>query len=471
MFDRLNDTIVAISSPAGASPRGVIRLSGPEALRIPESIYIAENELTDMPGHRRCFGRLCLEDEVEVPVEVYLFRSPVSYTRQDVVELHVPGSPPLMAMILEKLIAAGGRLAEPGEFTARAFFNGALDLTRVEGVAAVIHARNDAQLRASEALLHGQLSRRTAELRERLADLLALLEAEIDFAEEPIDFVSPRQVSATVDEIRGAIDALVAEAPSMERLGLLPEVVLVGPPNAGKSTLFNRLTGMDRAIRSATAGTTRDVLAVPVTLPGGEVMLKDCAGLGFAAALGIGGGDELEALAERAALDAVQSADMVIAVLDATDGLPPAIGALMGQLPQRPQLILLNKCDRADESTVDRLTTDAAGYGEVLVVSGLTGQGEPSLRERIDHHIFGVGHSHSAETLALSRRQRNVLHEAAAALGRVVDILADGDAVENHAEILAMEIREAAQALSMLTGEITTDDLLGRIFANFCIGK
>ncbi|GMU22285.1 MAG: tRNA modification GTPase MnmE, partial [Phycisphaerae bacterium] len=266
MFDRTDDTIVAISSPPGISLRGIVRLSGPDALKWGQQLFEAHEgpPLTQSPGHRRHFGRVRLEGSATVPAEAWIFRAPASYTRQDMLELHLPGSPPVLTIIHDALTARGARPAEPGEFTARAYFSGALDLTRVEGVAALIHARNDSQLRASHALLTGTLSRRSIELRDRLADLLSVLEAQIDFVEESIEFVTTGQAGSVVGEVAAELDELLGAADSVERLEALPVVMLVGRPNAGKSTLFNRLTGVDRAIQSATAGTTRDVLSMPL---------------------------------------------------------------------------------------------------------------------------------------------------------------------------------------------------------------
>ncbi|MGB4257335.1 MAG: GTPase, partial [Phycisphaerae bacterium] len=357
MFDRVDDTIVAISSPPGISARGIVRLSGPEAVSLAAQVFehATGPGLHATPGHRRLMGRARIDADASVPAEAYVFRAPASYTRQDIVELHLPGSPPVLAMVFEELTAAGARPAEPGEFTARAYFAGALDLTEVEGVAALIHARNDSQLRASEALLHGRLSQRSSALREELTDLLALLEAEIDFVEESIEFTTSGHAIAILDKVAGELDALLRDAPAIERLEVLPRILLVGRPNAGKSTLFNRLSGLDRAIASATAGTTRDVLTAPMKVPGGEVMLLDSAGVecgpqtasqpsdptpGEAA-----GSAEPAALAAAATRRSVGIADLVLMVVDVTDAPLETIRSLRSMLPRQRVLIVLNKVD------------------------------------------------------------------------------------------------------------------------------
>lgn len=474
MFHQLDDTIVAVSSPAGAGVRGIIRLSGPGAFERAEGVFTCDDGrlLTELPGHRRVAGRLWMESSASVPAEAYTFRAPASYTRQDVIELHTIGSPAVLAAVVERLTAAGARPAEPGEFTARAFFSGAMDLTRVEGVAAIIHARNDSQLRASEALLHGRLSRCSNQLREQLVDLLALIEAEIDFSEEAIEFVTSRQVVEVVSRVCEELASLIHHAPSIERLETLPEVMLVGRPNAGKSTLMNALTGMDRAIQSAMAGTTRDVLSAPLSVPGGEVMLLDAAGL----KAGIGeSNDEAarhpDAQAQATARRSMLRTAMLILVIDATDAPRETLEALRRALPPRPMCIALSKADLIREEELDRRVAELKGPVPLQVVSAITGQGVDSLREEIGRTLFAAGESIVADTVTLSDRQRQALRVAYEALGRARSMCQDSAEVMNSAELLAVEIRESINALSLLVGEVATEELLGRIFSRFCIGK
>lgn len=471
MFDRTDDTIVAISSPPGFGPRGIIRLSGPDALRLAPGLFITEagGSLADLPGHRRLVGRARINPNDSVPAEAYIFRAPASYTRQDIVEFHVPGSPPVLGMLLDELIAAGARQAEPGEFTARAYFAGALDLTEVEGVAAMIHARNDAQLRASEALLHGHLSRRSIALRDELADLLALLEAQIDFVEESIDFTTMTDVSAILGRIGKELDTLLQDSPGIERLEVLPRVLLVGPPNAGKSTLFNRLAGLERAIQSPTAGTTRDVLSTPLNVSGGSVTLLDSAGIGVeTTATHLSPGEHPGQLAEAATRRSIASADLLLLVVDAADDPLAAIPSVRASLPQRPTIIVLNKIDilpGSGQEIPEFADTPA------IPVSAVTGEGLPALRARIGRILFEHAEGHGAELLALSASQRAALDDARQALRRASEICEISPELNDFLELLALEVRSAVQALSLLTGEIATEELLGRIFSRFCVGK
>jgi len=474
MLDRLDDTIVAISSPVGTSLRGVIRLSGPRALSLAAAVF-ENNEretLSETGGHRRLFGHVRIDAAARVPAEAYVFRAPASYTRQDVLELHTVGSPPVLAMVLDLLTAQGARAAEPGEFTARAYFAGAMDLTRVEGVAAMIHARNDSQLRASQALLHGKLSQQTTAFRDRLADLLALIEAEIDFAEEPIDFISLAQLAQTVDEITDALGRLYEHAPAVERLDVLPEVLLVGRPNTGKSTLFNRLTGMDRAIQSATAGTTRDVISAPLTVPGGEVLLLDSAGLFEAreqsepsSAAG------LVELAERATRRSLVSADVIVLLVDVNAPFEAAGSLLADEWAGRPLLIAAHKIDMLTPQERASWMAQAGGSPDLIAVSSRTGEGIDKLRIELGRRLFSGLESTGTQRLALSNRQRDALRSAHDALQRARRLCDASSTLCDHTELLALEVREAMNALSLLVGEVATEELLDRIFSRFCIGK
>lgn len=474
MLDRLDDTIVAISSPVGTSVRGIIRLSGPYASSLAEAVFESDEieSLSEAGGHRRLYGRVRIDAEAKVPAEAYIFRAPASYTRQDIVELHMVGSPPVLAMVLNLLMDEGARPAEPGEFTARAYFAGAMDLLRVEGVAAMIHARNDTQLRASEALLHGKLSRQTTVFRDQLADLLALIEAEIDFTEEPIDFISLAQLVQTVDGIAHALAQLYEHAPSVERLDILPEALLVGRPNTGKSTLFNRLSGMDRAIQSATAGTTRDVISAPLTVPGGEMLLLDSAGLPGAAESGEPSDiTEIVELAERVTRRTLVSADMIVLLADVTAPFEAASGLLTDMRVERPVLIVANKIDMLTDRERAIWIAQTGILPDMIAVSARTGEGIDKLRNELGRMLFSGLESTGSERLALSNRQRDALRNAHEALQRARQICDESSALSDHMELLAWEVREAMDALSLLVGEIATEDLLDRIFSRFCIGK
>ncbi len=467
MFDRLDDTIVAISSAPGASPRGIIRLSGPDAYALAGRVFQSGDG--SVPAHaqarRRLAGCVSIDAETSVPAEAYCFRAPASYTRQDLIELHTIGAIPILALLLEKLTALGARPAEPGEFTARAFFSGAMDLTCVEGVAAMIASHNDAQLRASHAMLHGRLSRTSSTLRAELADVLARVEADIDFAEEPIDFLDLPSVSCVVDAAVATLSALVDDAPSVEQLETLPTVMLTGLANAGKSTLFNRLTGMDRVIASAVAGTTRDIISSPLKLADGQVTLLDSAGLSVSTA------DTLEGRAEQLARDRLASAEVVVLVADVNTPIVDALAPFENLPVDRPWCVAVNKTDTVASSDVSRWIDGSGIPVKAIPVCALTGKGMETLLAHLNDLVFTRADRVPTDRLALSNRQRQALHEALHALSAARQWCVHADATHAQTELLAVHLHEAIDALCVLEGRLTTDELLDRIFSRFCIGK
>lgn len=487
MFDRLDDTIVAISSPAGCGVRGIVRLSGPSAFELADRVFVAEDglPLEKRGGFSRTMGRIDSEDGFSIQAEAYLFRHPRSYTRQNLVELHTHGSTVVLAMLQETLIEFGARPADPGEFTARAFFSGALDLTEVEGVAAMIHSNNDAQLRASEALLHGKLSIETTRIRDGLAELLSLLEAEIDFTEEPIDFVSAEQVVERMGAARDSIAELLERSISIEQLETLPEVALVGPPNAGKSTLFNRLTGVDRAIRSAVAGTTRDVIKLPLRLGEREIMLCDTAGVDWtptdssreevdptaAPAESSPGEPALNDRIRSASERIIQTAEVLLVMIPADDRPAEQIRRCKHLLMDSRAWLVVNKIDAIQSDELDNLRRSLDVDTAVICISALSGMGLDVLHRKLSALLAFDVVQRSHEQMTLSQRQRNGLQQAVQALTRACEISQMHDELSDQLEIIALEVREAMTALSLLTGEVATEDLLGMIFSRFCIGK
>lgn len=466
MYTYIDDTIVAISSAPGRGPRGIVRLSGPDAIGISDRLINVVPALAHSPGFAFHRGTLQLDDGCTVDAAAYAFRAPRSYTRQDSVELHTIGSPPLLEMIVARCVALGARLAQPGEFTARAYLAGAMDLAQAEAVAAAIRARSDHQLRAARRMMRGEWTETVRAWREELADLLSLVTADIDFAEEPIDFIKPLELAARLENLVAAVDSLLAAAPASLRSDSVPHVLLLGPPNAGKSTLLNRLSGVERAIASAVAGTTRDILAVHVQFGDLEAILLDAAGIDDDP-------DEVIAAGRRLAIEAASQVDLVCQLIDTSSPSPDRQLAALRAHVDGPAIVVGNKVDRLEDQAATRVANDLqrCAAGPVCMVSAAQGTGLAELRDVLRDQLTSRDHAGEHAAIDLTTRQRAALHDAREALSRAGDLAANAAATVDAAELIAFELREALDALGGVWGEVTTEDLLGRVFATFCIGK
>ncbi|MCC7205054.1 MAG: 50S ribosome-binding GTPase [Phycisphaeraceae bacterium] len=450
------DTIVAVSSPPGRGLRGLVRLNGPGAYEILRSLTHSTTDPT-RTTRRLTPARLRLDDRsnLELPVLLACFAAPASYTGQDMVEVQCPGHPALLERLLDLFRGRGARLAEPGEFTFRAFLSGKLDLMQAEGVAATIAAVSDGQLRAATVLREGLLGKAAERMVDQLAAALALVEAGIDFTDqEDVVAIAPRALAERLNTTLEELEALHRHSRPWMSLDALPSVVLAGAPNAGKSTLFNALLGRERAVTSHLPGATRDVLVEPLTLPGEdsavEVLLTDLAGL-----------DEprqvLDRFAQQAARAAIEQADVILHIREVGTTAAPPIDA------------------PASATVIDVVTKiDAArpGADAGMPVSAMTGQGLDDLRRAIRTAVAGRGASLSADVLALQPRHEHALKDAAEAVRRALSLVrAQRSDQLRQPELIAQAMRQALDALAALGGRMSPDDVLGRIFATFCIGK
>ena len=443
-----SDTIIAIASGAAAGGVGILRLSGPLSASIARGLGCPA--LQPRHAHYARF-RDAAGEAIDDGIALY-FPGPRSFTGEDVVELQGHGSPVVLRQLLARCIELGARQARAGEFSERAFLNGKLDLAQAEAIADLIAAGDVRAARAARRSLDGVFSRRVEEVGEQLVRLRIHVEAAIDFADEPLDTLGGAQVRAGIEQARALLEQLRVDAERGRKLRDGLHAVLIGPPNAGKSSLLNALAGSERAIVTDIAGTTRDTLRETIRIDGLELELVDTAGLRE-------GGDAIEREGMRRARAEMQRADLAIVVLDARDPEAgrQAIGGAATQAAR--QLWIFNKCDLLPQWPQDL-------DGDSIALSAASGAGLEQLHARLRAIASeGAGEGMQGE---FSARLRHV--EAIASAAGHLEI-ADAQLHHDQLELAAEELRLAHDALGEITGRMTADDLLGRIFSSFCIGK
>ena len=449
------DTIASISTPPGRGGIGIVRLSGPEALALAAKLLT----LTAPLEHARAtLTRVLDPHDPDATIDdgiITAFHAPRSYTGDDLVEIAAHGSPVVLEAVLRSALSHGARLAEPGEFTRRAFLSGRIDLTQAEAVHDLIAAQTLDQARVAAQQLGGALSRRVMPIKGDLLHLIALLEAGMDFASgelDDVDVVPPAQIAASICSVVAPLEALAA---SFQR-GLLlrngAAIAIVGRPNAGKSSLFNRLLARERAIVTPLPGTTRDTLEESLALGGIPLRLIDTAGLRLT------GADEAEQHGIARTHEALADADLILLVRDATQTPSPDDDALAASLADRPHIIVHNK--------IDLLPATHAVEPTIIPTSALTGAGLDALRDAILEQLGAAGSLAESGLLNNLRQQQAVT----AALDTLT-AAANANAAALPHELILLDLHAALRALDSLTGATTPDDILARIFSTFCIGK
>jgi tRNA modification GTPase len=481
----LDDTIVAIATPAGRGGIGVVRLAGPQARAIAQPMLSLSRELEpgraqhcDLiePNGTSCGAGVPARETADTAttqarideVVVTYFAKPHSYTTDDIVEISAHGSPVVLRHIVELALAQGARLAEPGEFTMRAFLNGRLDLTQAEAVRDLIDSQTLFQAKVAAQQLEGALSNRLRPIKQKLIDLIALLEAGIDFAEDDISVAPDATILDRIAKIKTPLEQLAATFTygNLVHQGLT--LAIVGRPNVGKSSLFNRLVERERSIVTAQPGTTRDLVSETVAIGGIPVELMDTAGIRRAP-----DDAEAEKIGIKKSMEVLADADLVLVVIDKTQPTNEEDEELLSQVKDRPAIVVENKSDLLDiEKNSSRGGPCLSDHAEPRVLrhistSALTGEGIPALRTAILNHVAGDAATQQESGFLTNVRHQRLVNDALTELGAATIAVA---ARVPH-EMLLLDLYASLRPLDEITGATTPDDILTLIFSTFCIGK
>jgi tRNA modification GTPase len=462
----LDDTIVAISTPPGRGGIGVVRLSGPEAKAIAARMLRLGGE-RQLEAGRAHLGELiepATGERIDEVVATY-FAKPHSYTTDDVVEISCHGAPVVLRHVVEMALGAGARLADPGEFTMRAFLQGRIDLTQAEAVRDLIESQTLYQAKVAAQQLEGALSQRLKPVKDELVHLIAMMEAGIDFAEDDISIMPGAEIMRKIGAVRAPLLQLLASFAYGKVVHEGLTLAIVGRPNVGKSSLFNRLVQRERAIVTATPGTTRDLVTETVALGGIPVRLIDTAGIRHAV-------DEAESIGVKKSWEAVADADLVLVVLDLMNTSDEEIAQdreLLEHTAGRRRLLVLNKADLRGQSRGVEVSTLPAGAGDEhgVVTSALTGEGIEKLREKILHTIGADGNAQQESGFLTNVRHHDLVTKSLSGLDAAENAV--GNQVPH--EMILMDLYTALRPLDEITGATTADDILNLIFSTFCIGK
>lgn len=448
----LDDTIVAIATGPGRGGIGVVRIAGPEARAISSSMLRLKPEME--PGHA-IFGELIepATGEHLDEVVVTFFAKPHSYTTDDIVEISSHGAPVVLRRVVELAVERGARVAEPGEFTMRAFLNGRIDLTQAEAVRDLIESQTLFQAKVAAQQLEGALSKRLKPTKQKLVDLIAVMEAGIDFAEDDISVLPAESILERIAAVRSDLENLAQSFAYGKIVHEGLTLAIVGRPNVGKSSLFNRLVERERAIVTATPGTTRDLVTETVSLGGIPVQLVDTAGIRPSS-------EEAESIGIQKSYEALAEADLVLAVLDSSQPITREDELLLEKLEQRSAIVVENKADLGAQARLAR-----NGFSSVRT-SALTSEGVPDLRDMILKQV-GASNAQQETGMLTNVRHQGLVQESLKAL------TAAAESVRNSVphEMILLDLYGALRPLDQITGETTTDDILNLIFSSFCIGK
>ena len=446
------DTIVALATPSGTGAISVVRVSGPEAISSIDLIFNGKRELVEAASHTIHYGNIVKNNDQHIDdVLVSVFRKPNSYTGEDSIEISTHGNPLIAQNIIELLLSETVRIAEPGEFTKRAFLNNRLDLTQAEAVVDVIGARTEASLRGSRNQLDGLLSKKVNELREMLINASSFVELELDFAEEDLELIDKNELITKIANIISEIEELLSTFSFGRVIRDGVNVSIVGKPNVGKSSLLNYILKESRAIVSHIPGTTRDVIREEVSIGGILYKLYDTAGIRISE-------DEIEREGVLRSREVVKDSDLILLIGDVEQSFSDDLYEELGGLNKQKNIIkVLNKIDLVDQTNIDN----------DVKVSAKTGEGIENLFMLLKEKSFGNNSYSEKSAIVSNLRHYNCLKKARESL-----IIAKETAKKSMSgEFIAVDLRNAENSLAEIIGTVTTEDILNNVFSKFCIGK
>ena len=458
----INDTISAISSASisGATGKSIIRISGGDALEIAEPMFQSDLDISDRSVTN---GHIAIDDDLRIESKVYYFQTPRSYTGQDLIEIHVSASEPVVEKLLSNILQQC-RLAEPGEFTLRAYLNGKIDLSQAEAVSAIVSGSNTFQLSAAEKLLDGSLASQIAVVRQDVLELMSLIEAGLDFSEEDIEFVSAEHAADQIESSRQKLIDILTSSVHYEEMIDMMSVGLAGGANTGKSSLINYLLKSKRSIVADVHGTTRDVITGMLELDKMRCAIFDCAGLKYNSS------DLLDKLANQAATEALRNADIVILCIDASNIDYEQPKRLLKDIDANNIICILTKCDLLSENKIAEIQKEVENFFAIMPIatSTVNGAGIDKLKEAIEKQLLKLGQSssESSDRIAINQRHKQIIETAIRNLDDAkIDIESGSE------EVATMMLRNVYQNLGSVETEHIDEAVLDNIFSNFCIGK
>jgi tRNA modification GTPase len=464
----ISDTTICAIATSGTGAIAIIRVSGPDTYKIVSAIFKPASDkkvLSDLPANTIHFGTIVKDEEIIDEVLLSLFRAPSSYTGEDVIEISCHGSVYVQQKIMELLIEHGAEPAKPGEYTQRAFLNGKMDLSQAEAVADLIASESKASHDVAIQQIRGGFSKKIKELRDRLLHFISLIELELDFSEEDVEFADRTALSKLVTEVADLVNSLKDSFQLGNVIKTGVPVAIVGRPNVGKSTLLNVLLNEERAIVSDIEGTTRDSIEDTVNIEGITFRFIDTAGIRETA-------EPIENLGIRRTYQKIEQASIVLLLVEAADGkklIKESLEVIRKQVPSDKKLILvINKSDNKEEEALKALSEAFVlnNNERAIYIAAKTGQNMDALRKSLLDFV-NIGSMKHQDVIISNIRHFNALSSSSESLNRVIEGLSSS----LPQDLLAQDIRETIRYLGEITGEVTTDEILGNIFKNFCIGK